>query len=226
MITEKEEEKVIVTEIDNFIQRFDVPEDFFSQIQTLPICAAAPLLMFYINALKTGKDVQRVVLLYKLYQVMLNIYNKNSIGEAHGAYICSMMFSTACLPPKTTAWADYEVLYKKEESKGERPASYLLNKHRDIVQEITGILPEVTSTTLLDYFYWEVEYLLSDYADDLNVFYDSRHKNSWGDYLYSEKRDYYNSRYRFKLPKHQTLLGLELPSDDLFEELFFPYFCQ
>ncbi len=62
MVTEKEEEKVIVTEIDNFIQRFAVLEDFVSQIQTLPICAATPLLMFYINALKTGKDVQRVVL--------------------------------------------------------------------------------------------------------------------------------------------------------------------
>lgn len=224
MINEKE--KMVLLEVDNLVMQHDVPEDFITQILALPICAATPLLMFYITALKTGKDVQRVVLLYKLYQVMLNIYNQNSIGDEHGAYICSIMFSNSCLPPKTTAWADYEVLYKREESKGERPASYLLNKHKHITEEIARIFPEVDSTVLLDYFYWEVEYLLSDYADDLNVFYDSRHKNAWGDYLYSEKRDYYNSRYRFKLPKHQTLLGLELPSDDLFEELFFPYFCQ
>ncbi len=157
---------------------------------------------------------------------MLNIYNKNSIGEAHGAYICSMMFSTACLSPKTTAWADYEVLYKREESKGERPATYLLNKHRDIFKEITAILPEANSTVLLDYFYWEVEYLLGDYAEDLDMFYNNRRRNAWGVYINSEKRDYYNSRHRFKLPKHQTLLGLEQPSAGLFEEFFFPYFCQ
>ena len=224
MINEKE--KVNVSEIDNFIQKFDVPEDFVSQIQALPICAATPLLMFYMTALKTGKDVQRVVLLYKLYQVMLNIYNQNSIGNEHGAYICSIMFSNSCLPPKTTAWADYEVLYKREESKGERPATYLLNKHRDIIKEITAILPEANSTVLLDYFYWEVEYLLGDYAEDLNMFYDNRRRNAWGVYINSEKRDYYNSRHRFKLPKHQTLLGLEQPSAGLFEEFFLPYFCQ
>ena len=224
MINEKE--KMVLLEVDNLIMQHDVPEDFISQILALPICAATPLLMFYMTALKTGKDVQRVVLLYKLYQVMLNIYNQNSISNEHGAYICSIMFSNSCLPPKTTAWADYEVLYKREESKGERPATYLLNKHRDIVQEITAILPEATSTILIDYFYWEVEYLLGDYADDLDVFYDNRHKNAWGDYICSEKRDYYNNRRRFKLLKHQTLLGLELPSNTLFEELFFSYFCQ
>lgn len=221
-----EEEKIVRLEVDNLVMQLDVPEDFISQIQALPICAATPLLMFYMTALKTGKEVQRAVLLYKLYQVMLNIYSQNSIGDVHGAYICSVIFSNSCLPPKTTAWADYEVLYKREESKGDRPASYLLNKHKHIAEEIARVFPEVKSTVLLDYFYWEVEYLLSDYAEDLNMFYDSRRRNAWGVYINSEKRDYYNSRRRFKLPKHQTLLGLERPSAGLFEEFFFPYFCQ
>ena len=224
MINEKE--KVIVTEIGKLVQKLNVPEDFYKLIRTLPICATAPLLMFYIQAIRAQKDIRHVVLLYKLYQVMIKFYEQNKFDHKSVAYVNSIMFNNTCLQNKTTAWSEIEKHYLKEKSRGDYSASYLLNKHDAIVKLILQFLPEANSTVLIDYFYWEVEYLLSDYAEDLYLFYNCRNRNCFGDYTNSLVRDYYNNCYRFKLPKHKTLLDLkELPTE-LFEKFFFHYFLK
>lgn len=209
----------------DFVAAQALPKLVFVEVENMPICARMPLQRIWYANERTDETKQNFNFLFKLYQVVLQLYKRRCPIDSENKpdYFMGYLMFGRNLIPAAVAWPYCEPNFIEAANRGDKPSRWILDFRAEVAEAIKEAFSREIPENVLGYLIDEVGDLLSEYATDVNTLYSKAEKFGNGERVNSDEREYYNRRGEFKLLQHEMFVGLKQPSEKDSEDFFERY---